>query len=146
MRALLDANVFISYLLRPTGDTPPIAAVRAAVGGVYSLLVTGGVTAEIREKTSTKPFLADRISPAEVGLFVDLLGSVAETVPEIQDVPFPALGRDRKDDYLYAHAVVGQADYLVSGDRGVLVVGRIGDVQIVSPAEFVEILRAADLV
>lgn len=145
MRALLDANVFISYLLRRTGDTPPIATVGAAFTGAYLLLMTAGIAAEIREKTATKPYLTARITPTDLERLVGLINVVAETVPEL-DRPFPEIGRDRKDDYLYAHAVIGRADYLVSGDRDVLSVGRIGRVQIVSPAEFIDVLRQADLI
>jgi predicted nucleic acid-binding protein len=68
---------------------------------------------------------------------------IAERLPEL-DVPYPEIGNDRKDDYLFAHAVVGQADYLVSGDGGVRVIDRIGDVRIVSPAEFIAILDTPD--
>ncbi len=57
----------------------------------------------------------------------------------------PRWGGDRKDDYLYAHALVGRADYLVSGDKGVLQVRQIGAVQLLSPFEFLQVLRQADL-
>jgi predicted nucleic acid-binding protein len=41
------------------------------------------------------------------------------------------------------YAVVGQADYLVSGDSGVQKVGQIDSVQIVSPAGFLQVLGLA---
>ena len=49
----------------------------------------------------------------------------------------PSVTRDRKDDYLLAYAVVGRADYLVTGDRDLLVLGEVEGVRIVSPAGFV---------
>jgi putative PIN family toxin of toxin-antitoxin system len=139
MRALLDANVYISFLLTRNAASPPRATVAAALDGVYDLLVSDGVINEVRRKTVAKSYLAERISQAEVERLVRGLLVIAERLPEL-DVPYPEIGNDRKDDYLFAHAVVGQADYLVSGDGGVRVIDRIGDVRIVSPAEFIAIL------
>jgi len=42
-------------------------------------------------------------------------------------ISYPAITRDRSDDYLLAYALVGQADYLVTGDRGLLVRGKYPD-------------------
>lgn len=138
----MDANVYIIYLLSSDPSTPSSAALTAALGGAYTLLLTNGVIVELRRKTATRHYLAARITQAEVDDLVRDLGIIAESVPDL-DEPLPAVGRDRKDDYLFAHAVVGQADYLVSGDIGVQGVGRIGDVRIVSPAEFLQILADA---
>lgn len=145
MRAFLDANIFISFLLFPTAGTPPAVLVRAGFGGACTLLVSQTVVTELRAKVAAKPYLASRISPEDVAAFAALLTEAAEAVPEIPE-PFPAVGRDRKDDYLYAHALVGRADYLVSGDDDLRAVGEIDGVQILSPAEFLQILRQSGLV
>lgn len=107
--------------------------------------MTDGAITELRNKTSTKPYLVSRIKPTQVERFERALDRVTEVIPEI-GAPYPQVGVDRKDDYLYAHAVVGRADFLVSGDKGVLNARRIGDVEIVSPAEFLRILKQAELV
>lgn len=143
MRVLFDPNVLISYLLTPNGSSPPVAIVEAALAGVFSLLMTAGV-AEVRTKTATKPYLAARIAPPEVEALMRLLISVAEILPEIEEVP--AVSRDRKDDYLLAHAIVGRADYLVSGDADLLSLDRVDGVAIVNPAGLLRVLRDADLV
>lgn len=145
MRALLDANVLISYLLVPDGAAPPIIAVEAGLTGAFTLLMTSGVVAELRDKTATKPYLSARITPDQAERLVATLEAVAEIVPEL-DEPLPAVGRDRKDDYLFAHALVAGADYLVSGDKDVSTVRRIGEIQIVSPTEFVRVLQQDGLI
>jgi len=38
-----------------------------------------------------------------------------------------------RDDYLVAYALVGGADYLVTGDADLLVLARVGEVKIVTP-------------
>lgn len=140
MRALLDANVFISYLLSGTSNSPPVVVVDAAFTGRYTLLLTEQVIGEVIERTASKPYLAYRISRPETYRLVQNLRAVAEIVPELEE-PLPEVGPDRKDDYLYAHALVGQADFLVSGDKGVRAVASIGGVKIVTPAEFLHVLQ-----
>jgi uncharacterized protein len=139
VRALVDANVLISFLLRPDASTAASAVVSAALTRTFVILTTGGVLAETRERTQQKPYLAQRISRAATDRFVRVLLGVADLLPEV-DPPYPEIGSDRKDDYLFVHAITGRADYLVSGDRGVLAVGTIGPVRVVSPATFMDVL------
>jgi putative PIN family toxin of toxin-antitoxin system len=141
-RALLDAHVYLSYLLAPDSNSPPTLAVVGALTDSYTLLLTAGVISELRDKSENKPYLAARITLDQTDQLVQVLSSVAKWVPEL-DPPLPEVGRDRKDDYLFAHAIFGKADYLVSGDTGVQKVSQIGSVRIVSPAMFLQVLESA---
>lgn len=47
---------------------------------------------------------------------------------------------DLEDDLVIATAVAGAAEYLVTGDNGLLAVESFQDVSIVSPREFLELL------
>lgn len=155
LRALLDANVFISYLLSPNGTSSTVRVVEAAFTGAYQLLLPFGVITELRGKTASsdigtgediaansRPFTGlkqPQVLPYKAKL-AGFLESVAEILPEIPE-PLPEVGRDRKNDYLFAHAVVGRADVLVSGDKGVQAVGQIGEVRIESPAGFLRMIE-----
>ena len=46
--------------------------------------------------------------------------------------------RDAKDDKFLEVAVNGKADYLITGDRDLLVLHPFREIQIVSPATFLE--------
>lgn len=70
----------------------------------------------------------------------DILLAVAEMIPSIEQ-GIPAVSRDRKDDYLLAYAVVGAADFLETGDDDLLVLKKVGNLRIVSPPAFAEMLR-----
>lgn len=50
--------------------------------------------------------------------------------------------RDPEDDYLLAYALVGKADYLVTGDRDLLVLGSVGKTKIVTAQQFLDELLA----
>jgi putative PIN family toxin of toxin-antitoxin system len=135
MRALLDANIFISYLLNPNRPGALRNIVHAAVRGDYTLLLPEALLDEFVSKIPEKPFLYKRITPEELSAFVTALSQVGEVIEEITE-EIPAVTRDPKDDYLLAYAVVGEADYLVTGDKDLLVLQRAGAVKVVKPADF----------
>jgi predicted nucleic acid-binding protein len=143
LRAILDANVLISFLLSVRADSPAVMAVEAALDRSYTLILPDHVVRELDDRTRRKPYLAARISPAQSARLIDALTSAAGEVAALPE-PFPRVGSDPGDDYLFAHAVATRADYLVSDDRGVLAVRRAGPVEVVTPAEFVALLGVTD--
>ncbi len=142
MRGFVDANVLVSFLLKPDALTPPAAIVRLGFAGAYTLLISRTVVTELQSKIAMKPYLMSRIGPEDVEVFVALLMEAAEIVPEIPE-PFPRIGRDRKDDYLIVHALIGRADYLVSGDKDLVSLDGIEGLRIMGPAGFLAVLRDA---
>ncbi len=143
MRVLLDTNILISYLLTPGKDSPTIQIVSQGLLGDFVLLFPEDLLEELKRKAREKKYLAERITPEELGHLVDVLASVSERIPRIKE-PIPAVTRDPKDDYLLAYALVGQVDYLVTGDEDLLALGKAGALSIVSAQEFVQILRKQD--
>jgi uncharacterized protein len=143
MRALLDANVLISYLLTPAGDSPVVRIVEAGVLGRYTLLLPDALLRELGAAVAAKPYLAGRIGRDDMRALEKVLTSVAEVIPAIQG-PIPEVTRDRSDDYLLAYAVVSEADYLVTGDRDLLTIERIESVRIVTPRDFAALLGHGD--
>ncbi len=139
MRVLLDANIFISFLLHPDADSPYATIVRAAVAGQYTLLAPAELLAEFGARVRTKPYLVRHIAPEDVDAFIEIVRAVAEALPTL-DVPIPAVTRDPKDDYLLAYAVLARANYLVTGDKDLLVLGQVEGVSIVTPREFLHFL------
>jgi putative PIN family toxin of toxin-antitoxin system len=73
---------------------------------------------------------------------VRLVSGLSETIPTIKE-EIPAVTRDPKDDYLLAYALVGEADYLVTGDKDLLVLKQVDTVKIVTSREFLSILKTA---
>lgn len=138
-RAILDTNLLISYLLNPTGVGPLARVVRGAITGEFVLMVSPQLLHELRHRVTTKPYLAERISDARLSSFVQRTLQLAE-LHDDADLRYPAITRDRKDDYLVTNAVVFGADYLISGDRDLLVLGEFAGVRIVSPTAFAALL------
>lgn len=143
MRALVDTKIIVRYLLR-TGSpapAPPSFIVRAALAGRFRLVVPGETIDGLTVKVASKPYLAEHIPEELVDSLVELLSAGAEVLPALAETP-RQMTRDPGDDYLIAHAVLEQVDYLVTGDKDLLVLGDVAGVQIVSPAGFVAILEA----
>jgi len=143
MRVILDANIFISYLLTPTSASAISAIVESAFTKRFVPLVTGRILDELTRRVVTKPYLAQRIDMADVASLTQSLLEVAEIIPDIQE-EVPAVSRDRKDDYLLAYALVGRADFLVTGDNDLLTLGEVEGCRIVSPTNFASHLRAVE--
>jgi uncharacterized protein len=58
-------------------------------------------------------------------------------------LPHP-VSRDRDDDRVLASAVAGQADIILTGDDGLLVLGEYKGIRILSPRQFVEPLDRSE--
>lgn len=138
MRVLLDANIYVSYLLSP-GKPGTINTIVRASAGHYTLLIPRELARELTDAISAKKSLSSRISVDEAQALLAELLEYAETL-DIAGIEVPALTRDAKDDYLLTYAVLGEADYLVTGDQDLLVLDPAGSLRIVTPATFLTIL------
>ncbi len=140
MRVLIDTNVFISYLLSSRGAGVIQGILAAWVEDKFVLLVPEELLDEILVTVAGKPRLSTRIPSEELKEFLTTIQTFGEQIPRIAD-PIPEATKDPKDDYLLAYALVGAADYLVTGDEDLLVLNeQIQELQILTPRQFSEIL------
>jgi putative PIN family toxin of toxin-antitoxin system len=140
MRVLIDTNVFISYLLssHSAGVTNKIFS--AWADGRFTLLIPEALLNEPLVTVKTKPRLAKRIPPDNLKEFLATIQELSEEIPRIES-PIPAVTRDPKDDYLLAYALVGGADYLVTGDEDLLALhGQVQELEILTPRQFCDSL------
>jgi putative PIN family toxin of toxin-antitoxin system len=145
MRLLFDTNIYISYLLPSTQKGVINAILEGAFEGRFTLLVAQEIIDEFSRKISTKEYLARRIEQADAEELISLLRRIAEVIPTITPgimQAIPNITRDAKDDYLLAYALVGRADYLVTGDNDLLSLGEVARLRIVRPSDFLKILSS----
>lgn len=133
MRIVLDTNVLISSLFKKESTSAQILALwrQQAV----ELLISSEGLAEI-ERVLTYPKVRKRLvySDKEVHDFINLLKCVGTIIRP--DFMTPLVGADPDDDKFVALALTGHAQYLISGDGHLLDIGRVGDLQIVTPRVF----------
>ena len=138
MRVLFDTNVLVSYLL-PAAD--PMRVMSQAMDLVFrgdvTLVLPEDLVAELERTLTSKPYLRDRIAPEHSVAFIVQLRTLSVVVSRL-DTPVRAIVRDPADNYLLAAAVAGDADYLVTGDKDLLVLrDHLDRPRIVTTAEFV---------
>ena len=140
LRVLIDTNVLISYLLQPDTLGAVQAVLRAFLEERFTLLVPGALLQELLVTGRGKRRLVKRIPPEDLTTFIAVLEEFGEAVGEITE-PIPMVTRDPKNDYLLAYALVGEADYIVTGDKDLLELqGQITGLEILTPAQFIDML------
>jgi uncharacterized protein len=132
MRVVLDTNILVSALIAPSGN--PAAIYNAWENGKFTLLICAEQLAELRA-TLHKPRVAELIKPYTAGRLVNQIKRLAEDVgalPSVKRSPDPT------DDFLLAPCEAGNAEYLVTGDKGgLLVLDRHKGTRIICARDFV---------
>ncbi len=138
MRAVVDTNVLVSYLITHRPPISELIDVHLARGDF--VLLTSPVLLEKLDRVLQYPRL-HHYYDAETRLrFVALVAALGE----MADLPekVPRICRDPDDDWVIACAVAGAAHVIVSGDRDLPDLGQVGDIPIVSTRQFLARLVA----
>jgi putative PIN family toxin of toxin-antitoxin system len=139
IRAVLDANVFVSALIRPEGP-PGQILVELLERESFRLILSIGIVDEVR-RTLADPRVTRyvRLTSREIEAWLASLQSVAELVEGRRSVRVVA--SDPDDDKYFVAAVEGDADVVVSGDKHVLEVKEFERIRVLTPRAFLNKLR-----
>jgi putative PIN family toxin of toxin-antitoxin system len=135
-RAVFDTVVFVRALINPHGIWGRLIFQHTTA---YALIISPPVVEEILEVLH-RPELTRRfrsVAGLDLTRIVDILDR-AEAVA-IDDVP--PVSRDPKDDKFLATAIAARADYIVTEDNDLLVLGAHQGIQIVTAGQFLAILE-----
>lgn len=135
MKVVLDVNILVSSALNGTGL--PVNLVDLAAKGRYTLVVSEHVMNTL-DAVLRRPHIARRVSDAQRKRLMSAL-----TVDEDPATPDPAVrvvAPDLEDDLVLGTAVAANADFLVTGDNGLLELLEYRSVRIVTAAQFLEVL------
>jgi hypothetical protein len=136
IRAVLDANVFVSGILT---EGFPRNILRAWREGHFHLVASQAALDEIG-RVLRYPKIARRHhwSETEIHAFMESLEALAILTPG--QLRLDVVAADPSDNRYLECAVEGEADCLVMGDRHLFDLAVFGEVEILSPYEFVELL------
>jgi len=137
MRAVVDTNILVSYLITYHPPIADLVDVRLACGDF--VLLTSPVLLEELNRVLQYPRL-HRYYDAETRIrFVALIAALGQIVDLPDEVP--RICRDPDDDWVIACAVAGEADFIVSGDRDLLDLEQVGRIPILSVRQFLARLQ-----
>jgi uncharacterized protein len=138
LRAVLDANVYASALIKPEGPPGRILH-RLLADRAFEVVLSGSILFDLRrclKYPKLRKFIA--LTEEEIDRWILALELVADTVSP--DRGIRAVHDDPDDDHLLAAALEGRVAFLVTGDQHVLALGEFEGVRIVTPAEFLKTL------
>ncbi len=138
LRVVIDANQFVSALLKP--GSKPDAIIQLVREEKVILLLSDPICDEIL-RVLTYPKIKDRLNRSEEYLigFVRRLKSVAVITPGT--LCLAPLAADKDDTKYLVCALEGNADYIVSGDRHLKDLKSFQGIRIVDPATFLEMME-----
>lgn len=130
VRIVLDTNVLISGVLVQGG--PPGALLQLWLNGRFTLVTSEFQLSELR-RVLTYARVAKRLKDSQGGTLLDHIDSLADVVCPIEPMD---LSPDPDDNFILATAVAGDADFIVSGDKGHMVaLGTVNGIPILSPRD-----------
>ncbi len=139
MRAVIDTNIIISAVLRP--GSSPDQVVQAGVRRHFQAITSPPLLAELK-KVLSRPRVTRRLitPPEEVDRFIKDMESAVTMVDPAESLSVIA---DPPDNRVLEAVVAGEADYIISGDRDLLDLGKYEGIEIVTPAMFLAILATS---
>jgi putative PIN family toxin of toxin-antitoxin system len=137
-RVVIDANHFVSALLKP--ESNPANVLALARQGKIQLVITAEIVDEIRAVLLyPKIMKRHRRTSAQIELF---LKKLLKTAVVTHSGPKLDVVRDDPSDNKYLEcAVEGRADFTVSGDSHLTDLGSFRGIRIVTPARFLKTLK-----
>jgi putative PIN family toxin of toxin-antitoxin system len=138
-RVVFDTVIFVRALINPHSVCGRLVFQHASA---YVLVVSPPLIAEILEVLH-RPELTRRfrqLAGIDLARIIQILD--AAEVVELDEIP--AISRDSNDDKVLATAAASEANYLVTQDNDLLVLGAHGRTNIVTAGAFLSILEATD--
>ncbi|MDZ4339862.1 MAG: putative toxin-antitoxin system toxin component, PIN family [candidate division NC10 bacterium] len=139
LRAVLDANVLVSALIRPKGP-PGQIVVRLLRDRAFTLVTSPDILSEVRRSLAYPRVRKHLIaSDDDLDLWVASLALVGEPVEG--RLRIAAVAEDPEDDKYIAAALEGRAQFLVTGDAHLLALKTYEGVRMVTPRVFLGLLK-----
>jgi uncharacterized protein len=136
LRAVLDANVYVSAFVRPEG--PPGQIVQRFVRDrAFELVLSAEIAEEVLQALAYPKVLKSARTKVEPGLWFE---DVVMLAAFVADQPIESVSEDRDDDKYIAAAIEGRASFVVSGDPDLLEIKEHAGVRIVNPRAFLNLL------
>lgn len=142
IRAVIDANQFVSALLKP--ESNPAEILKLAREGKIQLVISPDIVNEIRAVLLyPKIMKRHRRTSEQIELFLKRLLKTA--VVTHSRASLDIIKDDPSDNKYLECAVDGRADYIISGDCHLTDLRSFHGIKIVTPSQFLKTLKQGGL-
>jgi putative PIN family toxin of toxin-antitoxin system len=134
IRAAVDANIWVSAFTHRPGK--PHDLLQLAVAGKVNLTISKAIIAEVADVLGRK----FRATPEELVIAENIMWDGARVVTP--SVELQVIAEDPADDRILECAVSAGAEYLVTGDKDLLRLGRFDSIRILNVSDFLDLALA----
>ncbi len=142
MIVVIDSNVWVSALLNCSGV--PAEVVDTCLYGSVQVAITPRLLSELERVLTydhVRKVLDARGVTEHARATIALLRATALVVEAVP--PAEQWATDADDNWFVQCAITANAAHLISGDRHLLSLGQVGSIQIISPVDFLSVVRGA---
>jgi putative PIN family toxin of toxin-antitoxin system len=137
-KVTLDVNTLVSGFLK--GGGPPSTIIDLWRAGRLQVCLSTHII-ETVQRIWERPYFVTHSDRIDRALAIDLMDE--QTEPFTPDPTVTGVADDEEDDRVLGTAVAAGADYLVTGDAGLLRIGEYRGVRIVTAREFLILIDAS---
>lgn len=137
IRAVLDANVYVSAAVRPEGP-PGLIIERFLRGGAFEIVMSQPIVDEVLRALNypkVRKYIRPGLNPE---LWFEDIVVLSEFVAGDHEVA--GVSKDADDDKYLAAAIEGRAGFLVAGDSDLLDLKDYAGVRVLSPRSFLDLV------
>ncbi len=139
IRAVLDANVYVSAAVRPQGPPGQIIE-RFLRDAAFEIVMSQAIVDEVL-RALRYPKVRKYVRPElDAELWFEDIVVLSDFVAG--DRPFEGASRDPDDDKYIAAAIEGRAGFVVAGDADLLELKEYDGIRLLSPRAFLDVLIA----
>jgi uncharacterized protein len=132
-KVIVDTNIWISFLIGKI-----LRGLQYYINDRTVFITSCDEQVQELKEVFRKPKIKKYFTPEQTEEFFELFFEAAEVVPLKSKTD---LCRDPKDNYLLSLATDANADYLITGDKDLLVLEKINQTQIIKYSAFEKLLN-----
>jgi putative PIN family toxin of toxin-antitoxin system len=133
MKVVIDINIFVSSFL---WEGNPKKVVVRAIEGTDELYITKEILEQISEVMNRPKFKIDKES---INYYIKSIEEIANEI--ICTIKIQDGSRDIDDNIILECGITGNVDYIITGDDDLLVLKEFNGIKIVTPKEYLKIIK-----
>jgi uncharacterized protein len=141
LRAVLDANVYVSAFVRPEGPPGQIIE-RFLRDAAFEIVLSSEIVEEVLQALAYPKIRKAVRAKLDADLWFEDILVLSQLIPG--EYKTPGVSEDPDDDKYIAAAVEGRAAFVVSGDPDLRNVGEHEGVRLLTPRECLDVLGPRD--